>query len=74
MLKRYKNRLKVFDETLQNIEKSKVNQVDFDVLKASMKKETAMQIYQDMEKLFDTTVTELKKKMQFDKVNFETIL
>ena len=48
--------------------------MDFDVLKASMKKETAMQIYQDMETLFDTTVIELKKKMQFDKVNFETIL
>ena len=63
LLKRYKNRLKVFDETLQRVEKSKVNLVEFDALKASIDKTTATQIYHDMETLFDTTVKEMKKQM-----------
>ena len=63
LLKRYKNRLKVFDETLQRVEKSKVNLVEFDALKASIDKATATQIYHDMETLFDTTVKEMKKQM-----------
>ena len=41
LLKRFKNRLKVFDETLIKIEKQKVGMNDFNELKTSLRPERA---------------------------------
>ena len=39
ILKRYKNRLKVFDQTLQAIDERKVEKTEFNVLKMSVDKQ-----------------------------------
>ena len=41
LLKRFKNRLKAFDETLIKIEKQKVSMNDFNELKTSLRPERA---------------------------------
>lgn len=49
LLKRYKNRLKSFDSTLQFISKNKVDLTDFNALKMSLEKERAIRLFKDME-------------------------
>ena len=41
LLKRYKNRLKQFDQTISEIQKNKVEVLDFDNLKTSLDKSYA---------------------------------
>ena len=52
---------------------AKVEQVDFDELRLSVKKDRAIEIFHDMEKLFDSTVGQLKDTMQRDRENSEKI-
>lgn len=67
LLKRYKNRLKGFDQTLGQIEKSKVDWESFTQLKDSIKKERAVEVFKDMQLLLDSAIEGLKTSMSKDK-------
>lgn len=49
LLKRYKNRLKAFDQTLLAMNENKVEKTEFNALKMSVDKEQAKNIYRDMQ-------------------------
>ena len=56
LLKRYKNRLKIFDQALSLLSKNKVSVTEFNELKESVDKNRAVILFKDMQILFDTTV------------------
>lgn len=74
LLKRYKNRLKAFDQTLSTINATKVDKVEYDKFKLSLEKERAMTLFRDMELLFDSTITDMKREMHNDKTALEGLV
>ena len=54
LLKRFKNRLKAFDTALHAMDRSKVNQNEFNELCTSIDKERSRAIFDDMKRLFDS--------------------
>ena len=59
LLKRYKNRLKAFDEALCKMNLSKVDLADFNALKTSVKQERTITVYEDMQKLLDSKMNQI---------------
>ena len=56
ILKRFKNRLKGIDEVVKKVDQEKVNRTEFKKLEASMDQNRAINMFDDMKTLFDTTV------------------
>ena len=63
LLKRFKNRLKLFDQALEHMNKSKLERHEFDVIKETLNKNTATTIFNDMQKMLDHTVIHLTGKL-----------
>jgi len=61
LLKRFKNRLKAFDDVVMRINEKKANRTDLDELKASVEPSRAQVIFSDMKLLFDTTMAQNEK-------------
>ena len=74
LLRRFKNRLKNFDNVVAQIQDSKVGIVEFDDLKRSLEKQRAMTIFEDMKLLFDTTVSDFSNRIQNNKDNCERLI
>lgn len=54
LMKRFKNRLKAFDEAMQALNRQKVNITDFEKLSASLDFSRAETIFKDMVSLLDS--------------------
>jgi len=63
LLKRFKNRLKVFDTALEHMHSTKLEKSEFEYVKNALNKSTATSIYNDMQKIFDSTILHLTCKM-----------
>ena len=74
LLRRFKNRLKNFDNVVAQIQDSKVGIVEFEDLKRSLEKQRAMTIFEDMKLLFDTTVSDFSNRIQNNKDNCERLI
>lgn len=78
LIKRLKNRLKGFDEVIKRIGAEKANLSDFKDLQHSIAKERTQSIFEDMKRLFDTTVEQFDRKVKLERVNvaksYESIL
>ena len=74
LLKRYKNRLKNFDQAIHNINKSKVDLTEFNELKVSLDHERYLTYAKDMQKLFDSTIDDMKVSRQLDRSNLERLI
>ena len=55
MLKRFKNRLKGFDQSLKQVTESKADRTEFVALEQSLAKGRAEAVFDDMKILFDST-------------------
>lgn len=67
LLKRYKDRLKVFDQTLCQLDKNKVSIQQFDKLQASLDKEHGTNLFNDMKRLFDSSMSSIKSTIKLDR-------
>ena len=56
LLKRYKNRLKNFDRTLQCMHEMKADKAELERIESLTKPERASSVFNDMKILFDSTV------------------
>ena len=74
LLKRYKNRLKAFDEALCKMNLSKVDLADFNALKMSVKQERTITVYEDMQKLLDSKMNQIDQTIQRDRDEFRRLL
>ena len=70
LLKRFKDRLKVFDQTISEINKSKVNLTEFRQLESSIDIAHASKLFNDMKVLYDFSMKEIKAKMGHDRDEF----
>lgn len=62
-MKRFKNRLKLFDSALEHMHTTKLEKSEFEYVKETLNKNTATSIFNDMQKIFDSTVLHLTCKM-----------
>ena len=78
LLRRFKNRLKVFDETMKAMHETKANLSDLEDLKIFIDPTRAQCVMNDMKILFHSTVGEFEKKLEAGQsqidVKYERIL
>jgi len=64
LMKRFKNRLKAFDEAMQALNRQKVNITDFEKLSASLDFTRAETIFKDMVSLVDSNSRAFEEKVE----------
>ena len=74
LLKRYKNRLKIFDQALSLLSKNKVSVTEFNELKESVDKNRAVILFKDMQILFDTTVKRFYEDIKRERETFKRLV
>lgn len=67
LLKRFKNRLKNFDSALEKVHEQKADKKDFIQLKASLDRDRAMSIFNDMKILFDSSIKRIDERFVLEK-------
>ena len=63
LLKRFKGRLKLFDQALEKLYNQKASKEEFEQLLQSLDKHRAEQIFNDMKSLFDSTVQQALSRL-----------
>ena len=67
LLKRFKDRLRGFDEVMKSIRQEKVDKTDFAILEKSLAKGRAEAVFDDMKRLFDLTVKNFDAKVAHER-------
>ena len=72
MLKRFKNRLKTFDNALGKVAEKKADRHEFEKLANDLQKDRAVSVFNDMKILFDTTVNQFDEKIIYERRQIRT--
>ena len=73
LLKRYKNRLKDLDLALHKFDQKKADVTALEALADATHKGRALEVFNDMKLLFDTTLENLRKKQEIERNQTEKI-
>ena len=67
LMKRFKNRLKAFDQAMQTLNETKANVTDFDELRAGLDFTRTENVFKDMMTLIDSTTKNFEAKVEFER-------
>ena len=59
--------MKTYDGALEKIDEAKADKTMVESIQESVKKESAMQVFNDMKLLFDTTVKQFDEKVTYER-------